>query len=198
MLNEIDAYGVLKNNIDFALANNNINKTILITSTMSNEGKTTVATKLARNIAAMGKKVILIDGNLRNPSVHNMSGIDNDFGLTEVIEGSKSSEQVIKVEDNLAILTTGKEVQSPTIKLESIEIKNLINDLKSQYEYVIIDSPTANKTADAKILSSYADGVLLVVRTGVTNIESIKTVKKEFERTNINIIGTVLNDYKGI
>lgn len=197
MLNEIDAYGILKNSIDNKLDEKS-SKTILITSAKSNEGKTTVATKLAKNIAMSEKTVVLVDANLRNPSVNILMNIENGEGLIDVIDKNSNIDDVIKIKDNCSILTSGSKVENFSAKLEQNEMKELINNLRSKFDYVIIDAPSALSNADAKILSAYADGVLLVVRTGFSKIADIKMVKKEFEINKINLLGTVLNDYKGI
>lgn len=197
MLNEIDAYGILKNSIDNKLDGKS-SKTILITSAESNEGKTTVATKLAKNIAMSEKTVVLVDANLRNPSVNILMNIENGEGLIDVIDKNFNIDDVIKIKDNCSILTSGSKVENFSAKLEQNEMKELINNLRSKFDYVIIDAPSALSNADAKILSAYVDGVLLVVRTGFSKIADIKMVKKEFEINKINLLGTVLNDYKGI
>lgn len=197
MLNEIDAYGILKNSIDNKLDGKS-SKTILITSAESNEGKTTVATKLAKNIAMSEKTVVLVDANLRNPSVNILMNIENGEGLIDVIDKNSNIDDVIKIKDNCSIVTSGSKVENFSAKLEQNEMKELINNLRSKFDYVIIDAPSALSNADAKILSAYVDGVLLVVRTGFSKIADIKMVKKEFEINKINLLGTVLNDYKGI
>lgn len=194
-----EAYRTIRTNIQFSKIDKDI-KTILVTSSKQNEGKSTVSTNLAVSFAALeDKKVLIIDGDLRNPSVHKYFNISNAHGLTDVITGQKTLQQVVQMTgiDNLQILTTGKMPPNPAEMLESKKMKEFVERLKEYYDYIFIDSPPIGIITDAGVIANYADATILVVGSKDVEVEVAKISKERLEKVKANVIGVVLNKYIG-
>ena len=193
-----EAYRILRTNIEFSNIDKNI-KTILMTSSQQNEGKSTSISNLASTFASLeNKKVLIIDCDLRNPSVHKMFNVSNISGLTDVLTGQKDIEKCIektKVK-NLDILKAGKIPPNPSEILQSKKMRNFMEVIKEYYDYIFIDSPPVGIVADASILAQYADGTILLVAANEADIEATKIAKERLEGVNANILGAILNKFE--
>ncbi|MEG2726864.1 MAG: CpsD/CapB family tyrosine-protein kinase [Bacilli bacterium] len=192
-----EAYRTIRTNIQFSKVDKDI-KSILVTSSKQDEGKTTVAANLAVSFAALeGKRVLLIDGDLRNPSVHRIFSTTNPYGLTEVLTGQKTLKQAIQTTEiqNLQILPTGKMPPNPAEMLESKRMREFIEGLKEYYEYIFIDSPPIGVITDSGVIANYADGTILVVGSKDVEADMAKISKERLEKVKANVIGVVLNKY---
>ena len=190
---ESEAYRMLRTNIQYSSFDKQL-KIILITSAEAEEGKSTVAGNLALSFSESNKSVILIDCDLRRPSIHKKFKISNVIGLSEVLIGKEKLEDCIKLyNDNLSILPSGTVPPNPTEMLDSNSMSNLLKVLKDKYDLIIIDTAPILAVADAKILSTKADGALIVVRAMKTKVESVIEAKNLLNKVGANIIGTVLN-----
>ncbi len=145
-------------------------KTALVTSTLPKEGVSTVVASVAKHLSHMGgHKVLVIDANLRKPSIHKQFNLSNGAGLVDVLEGKLVFDKALMdVGSNLAVLTSGKADLNPATLIESRKMAELLNSLKEKYEVVLIDCPNLRDTKDAIGLSSSVDGVVLVVNEGKT------------------------------
>lgn len=193
-----EAYRILRTNIEFSNIDKNI-KTILMTSSQQNEGKSTSISNLASTFASLeNKKVLIIDCDLRNPSVHKMFNVSNISGLTDVLTGQKDIEKCIektKVK-NLDILKAGKIPPNPSEILQSKKMRNFMEVIKEYYDYIFIDSPPVGIVTDASILAQYADGTILLVAANEADIEATKIAKERLEGVNANILGAILNKFE--
>lgn len=193
-----EAYRILRTNIEFSNIDKNI-KTILVTSAQQNEGKSTAISNLASTFASLeNKKVLIIDCDLRNPSVHKMFNVSNISGLTDVLTGQKDIEKCIektKVK-NLDILKAGKIPPNPSEILQSKKMRNFMEVIKEYYDYIFIDSPPVGIVTDASILAQYADGTILLVAANEADIEAVKISKERLERVNANILGAIFNKFE--
>ena len=188
----VEAYKSLRTNLEFLSSAGNC-KTILITSSVPEEGKTNVAVNLAMTIAASGKRVVLVDCDLRIPRNH--------AGLTNVItskdEGALAA-ALVRVKDfGITVLTAGTIPPNPTELLSAPMAEKIFTSLQKAFDYVIVDTPPVSLVTDAAVLCRMADGVLLVVRPGVTTIQSAQLSKKNLEAVNAHILGVVMNGYNG-
>lgn len=193
-----EAYKLLRTNIEFSNIDKNI-KTILFTSSQPNEGKSTTISNLAATFANLeNKKVLLIDCDLRNPSVHKMFDVSNISGLTDVLTGNKDIDKCIEKTkvNNLEILKAGKIPPNPSEMLLSNKMKNFMEVIKEYYDYIFIDSPPVGIVTDASILAQYADGTILLVAANEAQIEGVKIAKERLEAVNANILGAVLNKFE--
>ena len=171
-------------------------RSIVVTSAGPREGKTTVALQLAEIMAMAGEHVLLVDTDMRRPRLPRAAGVSNDRGLTNVIVGESSLEDVVKSTEvpNLWILPRGPSTPSPAELLQSETFRNLVERLASLYDRVILDSPPVQAVTDPVILSKIADGTLLVVKAGVTIKEmAIRTVR-QLRDVGAHVLGCVLND----
>ena len=192
-----EAYRSIRTNIQFSKIDNEM-KTIVVTSSQQGEGKTTVTSNLAVSFATLeGKKVLLIDADLRNPSVHKMFSKTNSQGLSDVLIGKKELKQCIQYTEleNLQILTAGTIPPNPGEMLESKKMKELIDSLRDFYDYIFIDTPPIGILMDAGVLANYADGTILVVGSNDVETERAKLSKEKLEKVKANVIGVVLNKY---
>lgn len=188
-----EAYKVLRTNIQYSAFDEYI-KTIVVTSAEAGEGKTTVSGNLALSFAQIDKKVIIVDCDLRKPSLHKNFKISNLTGVSEILIGKLKLEEVVqKHHDNFDILTSGKIPPNPSEMLSSNMMSELIETLKSKYDIVILDSAPIHLVTDAQILSTKVDGTILVIRAQKTNKEVIIEAKNLLKQVGANIIGTVLH-----
>ncbi|MCQ1528255.1 CpsD/CapB family tyrosine-protein kinase [Lutispora saccharofermentans] len=189
-----EAYRILRTNIQFANIDKTINS-IVITSPGQGDGKSTVIANLAVAIARNNKKVLLIDADLRKPNVHTFFQVSNTKGLTNLLSEDVEYIRIIESTyvENLDILSSGPIPPNPSELLGSNRIKILLDELKTVYDMVLFDSPPACLVTDAAVLSTIADGVILVCAAGQTTIENAKNAKALLNKVNANIIGVVLN-----
>ena len=173
-------------------------KTILVTSSDKNEGKTTTVSNLAVSFANLNKKVLLIDCDLRNASIHKMFKLNNIYGLTDILAKDRAVDKCIqKTElENLYVLTAGAIPPNPAEILSSEKMKNLIEDLKNIYDYIFIDTPPIGLVTDAGVLSSFIDGVVLVVKSESVEKKYLEETKKKLDAVDARILGAILNSYK--
>lgn len=187
-----EAYRAIRTNIEFSNLDGDI-KVICITSSMKNEGKSTVIANLAVTFQRLDKKVLLIDGDLRNPSLHKMFNIENDKGLTNILLRKNKFEECIKTEENLHILTGGYIPSNPSEVLSSKLMKDFIDGLRDKYDYIFVDAPPIGIVTDAGIISSYSDGVVFVVESNRADSKIVKNAKERLDQINANILGVIVN-----
>jgi len=188
-----ESYRVLRTNIQYSSIDKKI-KRMLVTSSEPGEGKSTTTGNLALTFSQDEKRVLLIDCDLRKPSIHKKFRISNNIGLSDVIlDSSKLDKALIKRNDYLDILPAGKVPPNPSELLGSKALENLLDELGKKYDVIILDTPPVHAVTDAQILSTKVDGVILVVRAERTKKESVISAKASLDKVNANILGTVLN-----
>ena len=170
----------------------------MVASAESGEGKTTTISNLAVTYAQEGKKVLLIDADLRNPSLHQVFSVPNHIGLSSVLSNQYSVEDVLRESyiDNLQLFTSGRIPPNPSEMIGSNRMKRLIEKLEDQYDVIMFDTPPVLAVTDALIVSSLCDGVLLVVNSGKVKKELVKKTKAALEHVNARILGAILNNIK--
>ncbi|MBE0571341.1 MAG: polysaccharide biosynthesis tyrosine autokinase [Ignavibacteriaceae bacterium] len=192
-----EAFRALRTRIQFSRINTESLKSILITSSAPQEGKTTIAVNLAGSFATSKKKVLLIDCDLRKPSVHKLFNRDKVPGLIDyLIGGAKLDEVLIKSEiPNLSIILSGTIPPNPAEMLDSQEMRNFLKKLRDQFDLIIIDSPPVIAVTDSEILTSMVDGTILIVSSENTEIEMMERSVELIRRENTQFLGTVLNNF---
>jgi tyrosine-protein kinase Etk/Wzc len=189
-----EAYRSLRTNIQFA----DIDKpkrVILMTSTTSKEGKSTTAVNLSVTLAQTGSRVLLVDSDLRRPNIHNFFAFDKTYGLTNVLIGSLSLDDVIKTTEveNLDVITAGDIPPNPAELVASEKMKKFIDDVRAKYDYVILDSPPTIAVTDAAVLATRVDGTLMVVSSGTVNRKEVMRAVSLIKNVRSSIMGVVLN-----
>lgn len=188
-----ESYRTLRTNIQYSSFDKEY-KVIVVTSSDPGEGKSTTAGNLALSMAQDDKKVILIDCDLRKSSLHKKFKISNLVGLSDVIIGKIDLVKAVhRYNKNLVLLTSGKIPPNPSEMLSSKTMGNLLETLKESFDYIILDTPPVQVVTDSQILSTKADGTILVVRSEKTKRESVQNAVNLLKKVNANIIGTVLN-----
>ena len=190
-----EAYRALRTNVQFISTDRDI-KVIVLTSPSPQEGKTSVAISLAVTICQSDKKVLLIDADLRNPSLHRNFELDNKTGLSDLLLKDEPLEKLVKsiAVKGLHILTSGPKALTPSELLGSEKMRNFAAVARAKYDFVIFDSPPLLPVTDAAILSKITDGVIIVVRSRRTVIDAIKRVKTILQNLKVNILGVVITD----
>lgn len=194
----VEAYRSVRTSIEYSNLDNKL-KVILITSTQANEGKSTVASNLAISFSKLpNKKILLIDGDLRNPSINKIFGISNSKGIMSILKGDKDLKSTIYTlnKHNLDILTTGHIPPNPDEILVTDKMKEFIQQIKEKYDYIFIDSPPIGIISDASLLSQLSDGVIFVVSSGEVETDFAKLAKDKLMNVDAKILGAVLNKYE--
>ncbi len=189
-----EAYKSLRTNLIFSLPEENC-KVIEVTSSLQKEGKSITAVNLAISLSKNGSKVILLDCDLRLPTVARKLRIEQKPGLTNLLFGMNKMHEVINHHvSGIDVIPSGDLPPNPSEVLGSQNMKTAIDHLAQHYDYVILDTPPVGVVSDAVILSKYASGVMLVVRTGRTTLENVKDAVDTLKLANANILGFVMTD----
>jgi polysaccharide biosynthesis transport protein len=190
---ENEAFRSLQANLRFLNADTPI-KAIVVSSSLPREGKSTVAANLALVTAELGRKVLLVDGDMRKPSQHRIWRQNPDVGLSNVLTNqSKQEEAIIEVEPNLYLLTAGTPPPNPIALIDSSQMGILIGEWTKTYDLVIIDAPPLTVAADATLLSKKASGIVFVMRPNVVDKDSAMQSREILEQSEQNVLGMVLN-----
>jgi capsular exopolysaccharide synthesis family protein len=189
-----EQYRLIRTNIQFSSVDKEI-KTIVVTSSEPNDGKSTTAANLAIVLAQEEKKVLLVDADLRKPSVHYAFNLSNIHGLTSVLTKKMDLRKTILNSNvsNLDILTSGPIPPNPSELLNSKAIETAIDELKGMYNYIIFDTPPVLVVPDSQIVANKCDGVIMVVASGKTNKQSAVKAKELLVKANTSLLGVVLN-----
>jgi len=193
-----EAYRVLRTNVQFSTLDQP-GQTLLITSANPSEGKSTTAANLALVMAQAGKRVTLVDSDLRRPTLHRLFGLSNEHGLTNLLltpqSGLNGTAQHTRFE-NLTVVTSGPLPPNPSELLASRRLDSVLDALKAQADVVIIDSPPTLPVADASILAAKVDGTMLVVDSSKTRAQALRRAKESLVRSKTHLLGAVLNKVK--
>lgn len=192
-----EAYRTIRTNISFSDVDNEI-QTILFTSTKQNEGKSTVISNVAYSFSKLENcKVLIMDLDLRNATVHKMFQVSNTYGLMEHLKNDRPLEKCIhKIEENIHVLTTGAMPPNPSEILSSKKMVNFLENIKNHYDYIFIDAPPVGVVSDATIISTNVDGVMYIVGANETDLSHAQVAIENLKKADANIIGSVLNKYE--
>ena len=189
-----EAIRSVRTNIQFSSLDKK-NKIISITSTKPAEGKSTVIYKLAKSFADNGDKVILLDCDLRSPSISEIAGINDNVGITNYLTGKVNIQRAInkdREQSNLDMIFTGPVPPNPAEILASNAFKDFVEDLSKQYDYVFIDTPPVGLFTDASLVSTISDGVIFVIKSSDTKKEDISLAIENLKKVDAHILGAVL------
>ncbi|MFF2094261.1 CpsD/CapB family tyrosine-protein kinase [Paenibacillus sp. NPDC058174] len=189
-----EGYRVLRTNIQFSSIDMQF-QVLMVTSAQAGEGKTTVISNLAVAYAQEGKRVLLIDMDLRKPSLHIALSQTNQKGLTNLLTGQCSVDDVVKQTaiQNLSLLSSGPTPPHPAEMLSSHKMRLLMDELRTQYDIILIDTPPILAVTDGLLASVLCDGVLLVVQASVVKKALVLKAKERLEHVQARIVGTILN-----
>jgi capsular exopolysaccharide synthesis family protein len=171
-------------------------RSLVVTSAVATEGKTTTAANLAVVMAQAGKRVVLVDGDLRRPSAHKLFGLSNETGLTSaLLEDPTALNGYLQATEleHLRVLAAGPVPPNPQELLGSQRMEELLHKLEGEADMVVLDTPPALVVADANVLAARADGVLMVVNTGRTRRAAVQQAVEGLRQVGANLMGGVLN-----
>jgi tyrosine-protein kinase Etk/Wzc len=193
-----EAYSTLQTNLAFIHPGGEL-KTIVFTSPLSGDGKTTSATNLAVTLVQRGHSVLLVDADMRRGVINRVFGSNREPGLSDILQGTTSLEAALRRVDlgragSLHYLTTGALPHNPASLIDSPAMRTLMERLKQHYDTIILDSPPINVVTDAALLGSHADGVVVVVRSGVTAVQALMFAMEQLRHVRAPVLGAVLND----
>lgn len=189
-----EAYRTLRTNIQFSSYDQEV-RVITVTSSRPAEGKSTVACNMAITFAENGKKVLLVDTDLRRPTVHKKFKLPNSLGIVNVIMNMELLHEVVHhdVTEGLDIITSGVIPPNPSELLGSRKFQRFIDEMRDQYDTIILDSPPLLAVTDAQVLTTLSDGTVVVAQHGVTKKDEISQAKDLLEKVKGNILGVVLS-----
>lgn len=191
-----ELYRMIQANMKF-MATENAPQVILMTSSLPEEGKSTISANLAAAIAQLGRRVLLVDGDLRKPSQHHLWGVSNQFGLKDVVSKAQDFDTSISQPmAKLDILTAGAVQSNPLSFLDSPEMSSIILKARQKYDLILIDAPPLPVTADVLTLSKIVDGILFVSRPDVVEQESADLALETLASINKQVIGMIINGVK--
>jgi polysaccharide biosynthesis transport protein len=171
-------------------------KVIMVTSALPQEGKTTTSINCAVVLAQKGVRVLLIDADLRRPSIHKTLGMGPRSGLSNVLTGSSTLEQTITrtaILPNLFVLPAGTPPPNPAELLASTNMRDVLAQLREQYDHIVVDTPPSLSVTDAVVLSPRADAVVLVIRSGQTSKQALRRARDILAQVNAKVVGVLLN-----
>ncbi|HEY9905969.1 MAG TPA: polysaccharide biosynthesis tyrosine autokinase [Candidatus Sericytochromatia bacterium] len=188
-----EAYQMLQANLKF-LSSDKPLKTIVVTSSVTKEGKSEVAANLAVAISQVGRRVLLVDADMRCPTQHTAWGLTNSAGLTNlIVDRVAVDEAVQEVMPNLWVLTSGDIPPNPMALLDSQRMSVLVKEFTDRYDIILFDTPPLTGIADAAVLGKMVDGLLLVVRPGIVDARGAIAAKELLTKSNQNVLGMVVN-----
>lgn len=195
-----EAFRALRSNIHFLFDRNKIGetKTVVVTSSISGEGKTFVSINMATVFALSGKKTILVGLDLRKPKIFDDFNLDNDIGVVNYLIGQKTKDEVIQKThiENLDFIAAGPIPPNPSELLLSNATEEMINYLKEKYDYIILDTPPVGLVADAFELLKFADATLYIARQNFTHKGMFKMINDKYKKGELPKMSIVLNDFK--
>lgn len=189
-----EALRTLRTNLQFASIDKPI-KSLSVTSATPEEGKSTISCNLAVVYAQAGKKVLLIDADLRKPTVHKIFGITNIVGLSSVIIGAATVGEAVQetAVEGLSVLMSGPLPPNPAEIVGTNRMKQLIAELGEDYDIIIVDTPPVAAVSDPLIVSTIVDGTVLVVAHGQANREIVQQAVAGLRKVKANLLGVVMN-----
>jgi succinoglycan biosynthesis transport protein ExoP len=190
-----EAFRALRTNLEYVSVDETVDS-ILVTSSVPGEGKSTVAANLAVVLAQGGRKTLLVDADLRNPSIHEMFRFPNNVGLTTVLRNNSRASAPLHVTEvvGLSVLLSGPAPPNPSELLGSERMRTVLSSLRESFDVIVLDSPPLTAVTDAAILSRLASGTLLVVRARKTRRATVRLGRDALAKVSAHLLGVVVND----
>lgn len=193
----VEAYKTLRTNLEFISAsNNNKCQVILVTSSVPMEGKSNVAINLAITLAAGNKKVLMVDCDLRKGALTRYMGLNQTKkGLTNYFTGQCTMKEALYIDktSNCVIMPSGPLSPAPAELLMGEKTRLAFDEMREEFDYIIVDAPPSVVVTDAAVISRLSDGVVIVVCPGLTTIQQAQQTKKNLEAVNAHVIGVIMN-----
>lgn len=192
-----EAYKTFRTNVRFSVSGTESEcKIVAITSALPREGKTITTINLAVTFAQTESRVLIIDCDMRRPRIHKYFNLESRVGLSNVLSGMCKLDEAVKETNrpNLKVIPAGLIPPNPAELISSVKMKNILDELSKDFDYILIDTPPVNVVSDALSLSPYVDGTIIVVRSGQSSHPETRKMLTKFQYANANILGFVLNN----
>ena len=188
----------LRTNIEFSSLGDEI-KSIVVTSSIEGEGKSTIISNLAVTMANINKRVVIVDCNLRSPTIHKRFSLPNSKGITSILVQNRRIEECVLTTNipNLYIIPSGPISSNPSELLGSKKMKEILNELSNSFDMILIDTPPIIYIADAQILSALAQGTIIVTSYGKSAKNELLNAKDMIEKVRGKILGVIINKIPG-
>ncbi|XBG79092.1 CpsD/CapB family tyrosine-protein kinase [Enterococcus cecorum] len=190
-----EQYRTVRTNLQFAVAGDQPLRSMAVVSSGPGEGKSTSSANLAVVFAQAGRRVLLVDADMRKATVHKTFGLSNEVGLSNLVSGKQSASSVIQPSgvDNLSVMTVGPTPPNPAELLNSHRMNVVIEELYQMFDLIVFDLPPVMTVADGLIMASKTDGTVVVIREGVTRKDSIIEAKNRLIQAKARILGVIYN-----
>lgn len=190
-----EQYRTVRTNLQFAVAGDQPLRSMAVVSSGPGEGKSTSSANLAVVFAQAGRRVLLVDADMRKATVHKTFGLSNEAGLSNLVSGQQSASSVIQPSgvDNLSVMTAGPTPPNPAELLNSHRMNVVIEELYQMFDLIVFDLPPVMTVADGLIMASKTDGTVVVIREGVTRKDSIIEAKNRLIQAKARILGVIYN-----
>ncbi|CAI3277028.1 CpsD/CapB family tyrosine-protein kinase [Enterococcus cecorum] len=190
-----EQYRTVRTNLQFAVAGDQPLRSMAVVSSGPGEGKSTSSANLAVVFAQAGRRVLLVDADMRKVTVHKTFGLSNEVGLSNLVSGQQSASSVIQPSgvDNLSVMTAGPTPPNPAELLNSHRMNVVIEELYQMFDLIVFDLPPVMTVADGLIMASKTDGTVVVIREGVTRKDSIIEAKNRLIQAKARILGVIYN-----
>ena len=190
-----EQYRTVRTNLQFAVAGDQPLRSMAVVSSGPGEGKSTSSANLAVVFARAGRRVLLVDADMRKATVHKTFGLSNEVGLSNLVSGQQSASSVIQPSgvDNLSVMTAGPTPPNPAELLNSHRMNVVIEELYQMFDLIVFDLPPVMTVADGLIMASKTDGTVVVIREGVTRKDSIIEAKNRLIQAKARILGVIYN-----
>ncbi|CAI3396699.1 CpsD/CapB family tyrosine-protein kinase [Enterococcus cecorum] len=190
-----EQYRTVRTNLQFAVAGDQPLRSMAVVSSGPGEGKSTSSANLAVVFAQAGRRVLLVDADIRKATVHKTFGLSNEVGLSNLLSGQQSASSVIQPSgvDNLSVMTAGPTPPNPAELLNSHRMNVVIEELYQMFDLIVFDLPPVMTVADGLIMASKTDGTVVVIREGVTRKDSIIEAKNRLIQAKARILGVIYN-----
>lgn len=190
-----EQYRTVRTNLQFAVAGDQPLRSMAVVSSGPGEGKSTSSANLAVVFAQAGRRVLLVDADMRKATVHKTFGLSNEVGLSNLVSGQQSASSVIQPSgvDNLSVMTTGPTPPNPAELLNSHRMNVVIEELYQMFDLIVFNLPPVMIVADSLIMASKTDGTVVVIREGVTRKDSIIEAKNRLIQAKARILGVIYN-----
>ena len=192
-----EQYKILRENIEFTVPEDVKCPVIGVTSSNRGEGKSTTCVNLSYVMSETGKKVLLVDGDLRLPTVAKKMEMETKDGLTNILLGNKFEIEDYKpagFNDNWYIMTSGPIPPNPSELLGSSRMGHFLDEMKEKFDYIIVDLPPVNLVSDAISIAKHLDGIITVIREGYTEKKELDKCYRQLRLSNVKILGCVVNE----
>lgn len=190
-----EQFRTIRTNIQFSMTDKHM-QTILFSSSSPFEGKSTICVNMASVFANQGKRVLIVDADMRMPSIDSTFNLENNIGLSTLItsKNTRIENTIQRIEDaNIDVLTSGLIPPNPSELLDSKRMDEIIDELKEMYDLILFDLPPIVSVTDAQIMATKVDGVILVIRRDVAFVEDVYKAKELLELVDANVLGAIFN-----